>query len=550
MARHVAGRLLISGTLIADTPWHVGGAEEDIATDLPLARNGRGRYYLPGSSLAGALRSWLADAFWPERERLERLWGFQEDDRGHASYWIVEDVELTEEVLSLAEIREGVGINRVLGTAHEGILYDRAIVPRGTECPLELVVEVAAQGDWPAVEALCGHLISAWTAGDLRLGAGKSRGLGRVRLGGAAVRRQALDSRDGILAVLAAIRPSDETTPQSGETVTLEQMILARPELQPRPRPQLSIELAWTPLSPVMVKAGFEGLVADAMPLTGRDAGLIAPVIPGSSIKGALRARAEQIVRTVLRLPATTRDPGRDAFLDMIEVPLVTALFGERGKSEELEPGAGDRDDRADAFARPRRGLAAVAVDDVYAEHAISPQPWAAILRESNDRRLLAKLNRAGLHDWTPAYHVAVDRWTGGPAHGALFAVMEPWNLAWEKIRLTVNVRRLTPEQSWPALCLLLLTLRDLASRGPSLPLGFGTNRGMGDVHVDRVDFRGRDLDGLLSRLNGASLSPLAELSLTGEEMAELRLPDNLRAGMADEWQYWILEQPEQLARS
>src|SRR5216117_3113234 len=58
MARNITGRLILRGTLVARTPLHVGGLGEDVDTDLPLARDGAGRLYAPGTSLAGALRQW------------------------------------------------------------------------------------------------------------------------------------------------------------------------------------------------------------------------------------------------------------------------------------------------------------------------------------------------------------------------------------------------------------------------------------------------------------------------------------------------------------
>jgi CRISPR/Cas system CSM-associated protein Csm3 (group 7 of RAMP superfamily) len=54
-------RLSFRGALVADSAIHVGtgqpGAEE--ATDMPVARDGRGAPYIPGSSFRGAFRSSL-----------------------------------------------------------------------------------------------------------------------------------------------------------------------------------------------------------------------------------------------------------------------------------------------------------------------------------------------------------------------------------------------------------------------------------------------------------------------------------------------------------
>ena len=63
MARDTAIRYTLTGTLVCCTPLHVGGFGDDPDTDLPLARDGRGRCYIPGTSLTGALRWWCGRAF-------------------------------------------------------------------------------------------------------------------------------------------------------------------------------------------------------------------------------------------------------------------------------------------------------------------------------------------------------------------------------------------------------------------------------------------------------------------------------------------------------
>src|SRR5262245_39483468 len=63
MARDIKGRIILRGTLVARTPLHVGGLGDDVDTDLPLARDGAGRLYAPGTSLAGALRQWCVEQF-------------------------------------------------------------------------------------------------------------------------------------------------------------------------------------------------------------------------------------------------------------------------------------------------------------------------------------------------------------------------------------------------------------------------------------------------------------------------------------------------------
>src|SRR5947209_19851754 len=104
MAREIISRIHLRGTLVARTPLHVGGHGDDVDTDLPLARDGKGDLYVPGTSLAGALRQWCEQTF--GTAVVDAYWGFQKDDEGHASYIVVEDVPVHETAFVAVEIRD------------------------------------------------------------------------------------------------------------------------------------------------------------------------------------------------------------------------------------------------------------------------------------------------------------------------------------------------------------------------------------------------------------------------------------------------------------
>ena len=119
---------------------------------------------------------------------------------------------------------------------------------------------------------------------------------------------------------------------------------------------------------------------------------------------------------------------------------------------------------------RPEPGLAALWVDDVYARTTICVEQWASILQARDSRTLLARLKKAGLPDWTPAYHVAVDRWTGGAAdRGTVLrsGALEPGLGADPLDRRPAPLK---DDERLPALALLFLTLGDLASP-PEMPV-------------------------------------------------------------------------------
>jgi CRISPR/Cas system CSM-associated protein Csm3 (group 7 of RAMP superfamily) len=209
MARKIHSRLRIAGTLEAETPLHVGGFGESVDTDLPLAQNGKGEWYVPGTSLTGVLRSWCEKnfghlPFQANKTLLEELFGFQKVDKGHASFVLIEDATIEKAEQVLTEIRDGVGIDRYYGVAADKAKFDRAILPRGTKLNFQMTIEIGAQKEpdknakndedkkgetkeeferrEKQTKAVIGNLLEALTQSQIRFGAARTRGLGRVKL--------------------------------------------------------------------------------------------------------------------------------------------------------------------------------------------------------------------------------------------------------------------------------------------------------------------------------------------------------------------------------
>jgi CRISPR/Cas system CSM-associated protein Csm3 (group 7 of RAMP superfamily) len=323
-------------------------------------------------------------------------------------------------------------------------------------------------------------LLGALRRREVRLGAGKSRGLGRIALDGEpAIRSQDFLSRQGIFAALR----------RRGRKVHLS------PPQTPQRSARIEIEIDWRPQGPVMVKSGYDGIGVDALPLVTADGEKISPVLPGSGLKGALRAQAERILRTVFDTDTPASDRGRTSFLEQLGDPrleLVRQLFGAPGER------ARDADSR-----NPGAGASVLLVDDVLLRKPLSPGVWEAIENAAEPRAASANTGEIAFEI---AYHVAVDRWTGGAAEHLLFSTLEPHPCGsgspWEPMRLTLLPHRLHVSHAGAALALLLLTLRDLA-RG-SIPIGFGGNRGMGAIRAGAIRYRGSgDLPELLQPLAG-----------------------------------------------
>ena len=269
---------------------------------------------------------------------------------------------------------------------------------------------------------------------------------------------------------------------------------------------KLEITIEWAAQTPVVVRDSMQGTVVDALPLADRvtrDPGpaQMAWLLPGSSIKGALRSHAERIVRTLRRVAA----PGDflEAVRDRQLGPVLT-LFGF----------AGDRSGPAAGEHRPSGWRGALDVPDCYSRARFSGDAWQRVMTAHSgggdpEEELMAVRDRlAGL---PPAarprisHHVAIDRWTGGAAENLLFSVLEPAGMQWEDLTLAVDTRRCRDDPL--ALPLLLLLLRDLHDGW--VQLGFGGTRGRGSIAGVRTSFAGTGLPPPWDCLNGRSLQDI-----------------------------------------
>lgn len=512
MARKIRSRLKVTGNLIAETPIHVGGINNEITVDLALAVDGQGQYYIPGTSLAGVLRGWMG-----ENPIAKSLWGFQEqngnESKGYASYISVKDAVI-QGVES--EIRDGVGIDRYYGAAADQAKFDRAILPKDSRIPLDITVEQGQQGyaaGWEDCKTELKALLQALQQQEIRLGAAKTRGLGRVSLQDLKILEQDFSTTKGMIAVLRG----QGTAVSFGALSTQE---------RPYQRSRLDIQIHWEPVGPLMVKAAADGIAVDTLPLTSAVGDRLTFVLPGSAIKGCLRNQAERIIRTVLSLPVPQNPdlkPGQKFTEQLGQVPLIQELFGAASRF------------KADLVTKEKKQqgqIGALAVDDCYAKLQVSPNDWKQVETATNESQLRAALNAAHLENTQQAFHVAIDRWTGGAAENFFYNTLEPFGVSWQPIRLSLCETPRLKNQMREGIALILLVLRDLAAG--RIPLGYATNRGMGEIRVTNITLSGQGFHGALATLNSEISLPQGNLIELGELLTTLN----------NAWTSWIDRPP------
>jgi len=320
--RELRARWSVTGRLRLETATHLGGEGTD-RVDMQVLRDPRGGGpLLPGTTLAGALRSALADRLagygGGETEAVAALFGgARGDDDGVQSPTITFDAlgELPRELG--VEIRDGVTISPDSGTAEDHKKYDYEVLPAGTSFPVRVDLLVPEGADERRLLELLATSLDALSHGEMAFGAKRSRGLGRVRAAWAA-RRFDLGSREGWLEWVR----SDHEDPVGGSvnrTAPLDALNAALPdELAPLSllddaRQRVVLDLELTTACDILVRSpGTEPGAADVSHLSSGGK----PVLPGTSLAGVIRAQATRIARLV-----RNGQPDADRWIDRLFGP-------------------------------------------------------------------------------------------------------------------------------------------------------------------------------------------------------------------------------------
>ena len=174
----VVRRLYARGTWKLDSVAHFGGDETSIA-NMCLLKEAGGKPFIPGASIAGAARSFLArqrlpwaqysheDGLAKEPPELKRLFGGAEET-DTMSALIVADAHCEHAATS---IRDGVRIIPESGSAADTAKFDVEVIERGTEFELNLECIIRHGDDGNALVDLFLVLLQAFQRGDIHLGA-------------------------------------------------------------------------------------------------------------------------------------------------------------------------------------------------------------------------------------------------------------------------------------------------------------------------------------------------------------------------------------------
>lgn len=319
LQRHIVERIIIRGTLVLETPTGFGNGNAEGVTDLMLLRDSISpKALLTGASIAGALRNYLHEYEFgygkAEREKScsSDLFGARRNDEtGEQSPLIIHDS--ISSPIPRVELRDGVKINSATGTAAEGAKYDLELLAAGTEFPLcfELLIErdrkktedEFIQDKQRLIQSLV-IALQGLENHEITMGMKKRRGCGRCYVENWHLWRFNLQDEHDRLAWLLFDRECIENF-QQGKIANLFQIKVGELDILDQ-RCRFSMQATFTLVGSLLIRSGqfSTKAVPDVVHLksyreTSQQADKQESVLPGTSLAGVLRHRAERIVKTL-----------------------------------------------------------------------------------------------------------------------------------------------------------------------------------------------------------------------------------------------------------
>ncbi|MHA1284122.1 MAG: RAMP superfamily CRISPR-associated protein [Promethearchaeota archaeon] len=404
-------KIILKGVIENLSPLIIGKGRGDII-DLELIKDEEGNIFIPGTSFAGAIKHYIMENFIPlNTKEWIYFWGFEQEDKDEnkkvQSHFVVNDLFPLNNFK--IKIRDGIAIDNKRGITEERALFNYEILEPGTNFNLEIEITIREEMDIIGFKTILKTIINELENQKIRIGAMTTKGFGKI--------------------VLKNYKVYEFNFPADGEkwfhflngTTIKETLLDDLTGLTKKSQKNfLEIQASFHIKNSIIIGSNIMDLEgSDKINIQSNEK----PVIPGTSIKGAIRARAEKIINTF----------GRDGKEELKKI------FGFASKKEKIEDNHKIKQKIEDKYK-----------SRVYFEEIII-----------NDAEEYTQ-NR-----------IKIDRFTGGTIEGALFNSTPIWHK-----NENINIKIFLKEAEEWEVGLLLLILKDLWTE--DLPLGGEKSIGRG----------------------------------------------------------------------
>lgn len=465
------GRLVLKGQLRLLSPLIIGGGSSLYGdSDIIILKDKEGNPYIPSSSLNGALKHRFNEYhykgtedgykqnklwFWGGEYKL-RLENGEHDRRSCQSSMIITDLVLSEGNKAHITVRDGIKINRKSGITEEGAKFDFEIVEPGISFDFQMEVVIRKVFNRELFHSFFTWIAYQLSESNVAIGARTSQGFGRCRLENITSYMFDYRNKSDIIAWLSG---------QWDGTKSVQMDYSKIKDLFSYKHKQFKIK-AYFRVKNSLIIGSYSGNpeAPDKVHIKSLHGSEKIAVVPGTSLRGALRSRAERIINTL----------GRDG------TEVLKGLFGW------VQDDKGKIDSSSKAF------KSRIRIEE-------KPITINTFVEEIQHR-------------------IKINRFTGGVINNALFDSMPIWALQDNESMITLELS-IDNYKEWEA-GLMLLVLKDLWNG--DLAIGGEKSIGRGILAGQRAFI---DLDGqhIIMEQKNDQLLLYKENSASGwdEEIAE-----------------------------
>ncbi len=372
MQNRLDGKLVLKGKIKLISPLLIGSGEKD-NSDIDVLRDINNKPFIPATSFVGIIRNFIRS----QDEKLEPFFGFAEQSLIRCS-----DLKLVNDSKSKIVVRDGIRVDNKTGLVEDKSKYDYEVIEPGAFFNIYIEADVRNEKK-DELRKLFTLLIKGLNKNFITLGAKTNSGLGKIEANNLELFEYDFSNKNDVL---------NWVKKENGRTSELtndEPKAMHDFEMKINLKLRNSLIVKSYPGSPEM---------PDAVNITSNGKNLL----PGTSIKGALRARMERILNTI----------GTDS------KKIINDLFGIV--------------DTNDKKSKPKKGR-------IMIEEVILP----AFIAELQTR-------------------IKIDRFTGGTINGALFDSMPLFDtnldMKANNVVITLKVKKCSDYEAG----LLLLACKDL----------------------------------------------------------------------------------------
>lgn len=250
---------------------------DDEVTDRDVIKDAQGRPFIPGSSLTGAMRGYLQKA-----SDENCIFGYEKyQETGKMSSVYVSDFTFLE--APDIKIRDGVGLSSKK-VAMTGRKFDMEVLDTGVSGFFYLEMVIRAKDQEKDMENQIQQVLAGWKKEDIRLGAKKTRGYGKIKI--TAVRKRVFEAAN-------ILEYADVYQYEKKDKVFHEDSILDKITVEDDFK-YITLTLPLTLCGGISIRQyGVKKGEPDFVHITAAGK----PVIPGTSAAGAIRHRMEEMLQ-------------------------------------------------------------------------------------------------------------------------------------------------------------------------------------------------------------------------------------------------------------